>query len=142
MKYRLWDTQTKKMIYNNRTEDGTYLFLRGDGSVVGYGDDDDGYGGREAYKCYHAGRFHVLRCVGTVGIRPIYEDDIVRVCYDDSITGEPHYAVGVVIDVGELAPMVDFGLKAVPLDRFVEDEYLDLEVLGNTCENPDLEFEE
>lgn len=135
MKYRLWDTQTKKMIYNNRTEDGTYLFLRGDGSVVGYG-------GLEAYKCYHAGRFRVLRCVGTVGIRPIYEDDIVRVCYDDSITGEPHHAVGVVKDVGELAPMVDFGLKAVPLDRFVEDEYLDLEVLGNTCENPYLEFEE
>lgn len=49
---------------------------------------------------------------------------------------------GSVSSVGELAPMVDFGLKAVPLDRFVEDEYLDLEVLGNTCENPYLEFEE
>lgn len=141
MKYRLWDTQTKKMIYNDRTDDGIFLFLRGDGSVVGYGNDDDGYGGLDAHKCLCEGRFRVLWCVHTVGVQPIYEDDIVRVGYDDSVTGEPRTAVGVVTDIGELVPMVDFGPQAVPLERFVL-ACAEIEVLGNTFENPDLEFEE
>lgn len=72
---------------------------------------------------------------------PFNEDDIVRVCYKNSISEEPRTAVGVVTDVGELVPIVDFGPKVVPLDRLVR-ECAEIEVLGNTCENPYLEFEE
>lgn len=142
MKYRLWDKQTKKMIYDGRTADGTSLFLCADGNVVGYGDGDDGYGGLEAHKCYFAGRFLVLRCVDVFdrNNKLIYEGDIVRVLYEDDITGESRVAVGVVDDGDSLGPMVDFGPKAVPLGGFVFAS-AEFEVLGNTEENPDWEFD-